>query len=91
MLNKMKNVIHSHDAPSEKTERDSIWIFSVSRQNAWSNGWRRDRSTYICPGGHTEQERAVVLDPVAKSAKGYTLDNSLPSTGISVQRHKKEN
>ena len=88
MLTKTKNVIHSHDTPPEKTDRDSFWIFSVSMQNALSNGWG---STSICPGGHTERERAVVLDPVAKSAKGYTLDNSLPSTEIFVQRHEKEN
>lgn len=87
MLTKMKNVIHSHDTPPEKTDRDSFWIFSVSIQNALSNGWRRGQS----PGGHAGQERAVVLDPVAKSAKHYTLDNSLPSTEISVQRHEKEN
>jgi len=48
------------------------WIYvhwTECNRYTLSNGWRRGRSTYICPGGHTEQERAVDLDPVAKVQK----------------------
>lgn len=44
----------------------------------------------MCPAGHTKQESTMVIDPIAKSARGYTLDNSLPSAEISVQRHERK-
>lgn len=53
MLTEVKNVIHSHDTPPEKTARDSFWIFAVSMQNILANGRGRGQSSSSSPGDHT--------------------------------------